>query len=218
MQFTGEYTAVVADDHAMMRSALTSMLGDEEQMGGYRISVCAEAANGIEAISAVRKYRPDLMMLDVSMPHAGGTEVLLEVRRWSPDTKVVVLTGIEASGKVAELVEIGADGLFSKADLNHELVRSIPAILDGRRCICQRFTRLLETATERENLTSREVQVLNLVIAGRTSREIASTLGISIKTVDRHRTGIMHKTNTHSATELISYALREKLIDPEASV
>ncbi len=202
----------------MVRSALASMLTDVDQMTGYRISINAEATNGIEAISAVRKHRPDLMLLDVSMPHAGGTEVLLEVRRWSPDTRVIVYTGIEASGKIAELVETGADGLFSKADENRELVQSIPRILEGGRYVCQRFTKLLEFAADRENMTSREIQVLNMVIAGQKNQEIADTLGISIKTVDRHRTGLMRKTDTHSAAELISYALREKLIDPGASV
>lgn len=218
MNSKSEFSAVIADDHAMVRSALASMLTDVDQMIGYRISISAEATNGIEAISAVRKYRPDLMLLDVSMPHAGGTEVLLEVRRWSPDTKVIVYTGIEASGKIAELVETGADGLFSKADENHELVQSIPRILEGGRHVCQRFTALLESAADRENMTSREIQVLNLVIAGQKNQEIADMLGISIKTVDRHRTGLMRKTDTHSAAELISYALREQLIDPSASV
>lgn len=174
-------------------------------------------ANGIDAIVAVRKHRPGLLMLDVTMPHAGGTEVLLEARRWSPETRVIIFTGIEARGKIAELVEVGADGVFCKGDNMDEVIRAIPRILEGGRIVCSRFTRLLQDRADLEPLTDRERQVLSQVITGRTNREIGEALGISIKTVDRHRTSVMGKTGSHNAAELIAYALREGLIDPNAS-
>jgi DNA-binding NarL/FixJ family response regulator len=204
---------VIADDHAIVRKALGSVLADSDALGGYEVTVCEEVGNGIEAIGAVRKHRPDLLMLDVTMPHAGGTEVLLEARRWSPDTRIVVFTAVEAVGKIAELVEIGADGVFCKADDVEELARALPRILDGGRVVSSRYTKLLEASADLEPLTDRERQVLNLVVAGRTNREIAGMLGISVKTVDRHRTSVMGKTGVHSAAELIAYALREGLID-----
>lgn len=183
-------------------------------MEGCSIEICEEVENGIEAIGAVRKHRPDLLMLDVSMPHAGGTEVLLEARRWSPETKVIVFTGISASGKIAEIVDAGADGVFCKSDDLDELTYAVPRILDGARIICARYITLMEDVADRQKLTDRERQVLNLVVAGRTNREIAQTLGISAKTVDRHRTNMMAKPDAHSATELVAFALREGLIDP----
>ncbi|KWV91077.1 response regulator transcription factor [Erythrobacter sp. YT30] len=210
-------SAVIADDHAIIRDALTSSLGNEDALQGARIEIVEAVNNGIDAIVAVRKHRPGLLMLDVTMPHAGGTEVLLEARRWSPETRVIIFTGIEARGKIAELVEIGADGVFCKADDMGEVIRAIPRILEGGRIVCSRFTRLLEDGVDLEPLTDRERQVLSQVVTGRTNREIGEALGISIKTVDRHRTSVMGKTGSRNAAELIAHALREGLIDPNAS-
>lgn len=210
-------SAVIADDHAIIRDALTSSLGNEDDLQGARIEIVEAVDNGIDAIVAVRKHRPGLLMLDVTMPHAGGTEVLLEARRWSPETRVIIFTGIEARGKIAELVEIGADGVFCKADDMGEVIRAIPRILEGGRIVCSRFTRLLEDGVDLEPLTDRERQVLSQVVTGRTNREIGEALGISIKTVDRHRTSVMGKTGSRNAAELIAHALREGLIDPNAS-
>ena len=210
-------TAVIADDHAIIRDALAAALCDEDALQGQKIEIVDRAENGIDAIVAVRKHRPGLLMLDVTMPHAGGTEVLLEARRWSPETRVIIFTGIEARGKIAELVEIGCDGVFCKGDDMGEVIRAIPRILEGGRVVCSRFTRMLEEAGELEPLTDRERQVLSQVVMGRTNREIGEALGISAKTVDRHRTSVMGKTGSHNAAELIAYALREGMIDPNAS-
>lgn len=218
MAFGTKRTAVIADDHAIVRGALKSVLTDANSLEGFEVTICEEAENGITAIAAVRKHRPDLLMLDVTMPHAGGTEVLLEARRWSPDTRIVVFTAVEALGKIAELVEVGADGVFCKADDVDELARALPRILDGARVVSSRYTKLLEDSADLEPLTDRERQVLNLVVAGRTNREIGETLGISVKTVDRHRTSVMSKTGVHSAAELIAYALREGLIDASGGI
>lgn len=210
-------TAVIADDHAIIRDALSAALRNEDALGGQKIDIVATAKNGIEAIVAVRKHRPELLILDVTMPHAGGTEVLLEARRWSPETKVIIFTGIEARGKIAELVEVGADGVFCKSDDVGEVIRALPRVLEGGRVVCGRFITMLEEAGDLEPLTDRERQVLSQVVTGRTNREIGEALGISIKTVDRHRTNVMGKTGSHNAAELIAYALREGLIDPNAS-
>ena len=216
MAFGKAYSAVIADDHAVVRGALIAALTDPASMDGYTIEIVETVENGIDAIAAIRKHRPDLVMLDVSMPHAGGTEVLIEARRWSAASKIVIFTGIQANGKIAELVETGADGVFCKADDLSVVTDSIPRILQGGRIVCERFSALLDDAAGLEPLTDRERQVLNLVVAGRSNKEIASTLGISAKTVDRHRTSVMGKTGSHSAAELIAYALREGLIGGQA--
>lgn len=217
MSFDRERTVVIADDHGIIRDALSQLLGNADWLDSYNFTICDAVADGIRAIGAVRKHQPDLLMLDVTMPHAGGTEVLIEVRRWSPETKVVVLTAVQASGKIAELVEAGADGVFCKSDEMDELAAAIPKIMEGGRIICSRFTRMLEDAADIEPLTARERQILNLVVSGQTNREIGETLGISVKTVDRHRTSVMQKAGARSAAELIAYALREGLVDPSAS-
>ena len=153
------------------------------------------------------------MLLDVQMPMAGGVEVVLEARRWSPATKVVVLTGISAVGLIADLVESGVDGLFSKAESHEELYQKLPGILRGSRHIASRFTKLLEEQPKPSLLTARERQTLNLIVMGSSNQEIADRLGISIKTVEKHRTSLMQKLGVHSLPQLMARALRDGLID-----
>lgn len=208
------FHAVIADDHAIVRAGLRTALETPGMVETDGIAVVAEAADGLQAISAVRQHRPHLLLLDVQMPHAGGLEVLLEARRWSPDTKIVILTGVMSVGKISELVSSGVDGLFSKGEDNTELYRQLPNILRGRRHIAASLVAMLEDAPDSPDLTARERQTLNLIVAGQSNKEIAETLGISAKTVDRHRTSLMQKLDVHSVAQLIAYALREGLIDP----
>jgi DNA-binding NarL/FixJ family response regulator len=212
------FHCVVADDHAIVRGGLRAALETPGLIEEHGIEVVAEAATGIEAIAAVREHRPALLLLDVQMPHAGGSEVTLEVRRWSPDTKIIVLTGISAVGKLSELIEIGVDGLFSKATSNDEMYHAIPHILRGGRHIAEHIQALIADAPETTPLSARERQLLNQVAMGQSNKEIAVTLGISIKTVDRHRTNMMQKLGVHSVAQLIAFALREGLIDPTAEL
>ncbi|WP_424990909.1 LuxR C-terminal-related transcriptional regulator [Fluviibacterium sp. S390] len=212
------YTCVIADDHAIVRGGLRAALEAPGLIEEHGITVVAEAANGLEAIAALRQHRPSLMLLDVQMPLAGGTEVLLEARRWSPDTRIVVLTGISAVGKLSELIDSGVDGLFSKATENDALYAALPKILRGGRVISDHVAALLEDRAAPSPLTDRERQTLNLIVAGRSNKEMAQILGISAKTVDRHRTSLMQKLDVHSVAQLIAFALREGLIDPSAEL
>jgi len=212
------YTAVIADDHAIVRSGLRAALEAPGLIEDPGVTVLGEAANGLEAIALVRKHRPHLLLLDVQMPMAGGTEVVLEVRRWSPDTRIVILTGVSALGKLSELIEAGVDGLFSKATQNDELYRSLPLILRGGRHVAAPILAALEDRPNTPPLTDRERQTLNQIVAGRSNKEIAEVLGISVKTVDRHRTNLMQKLGVHSVAQLIAFALREGLIDAASEI
>ncbi|MCR9275642.1 MULTISPECIES: LuxR C-terminal-related transcriptional regulator [Mameliella] len=212
------FQAVVADDHAIVRSGLRAALESPGLVEPAGIKVVAEAADGLSAIAAIRQHRPSLLLLDVQMPLAGGLEVLIEARRWSPETRVVVLSGVTSPGKIGELVSCGVDGLFSKGEDNDELFGALPGILRGRRHVSEVFRRMLEEAPEVPDLSERERQVLNLVVAGRSNKEIAQILGISVKTVDRHRTNLMQKLDVHSVAQLIAYALREGLIAPTSGL
>lgn len=212
------YTAVIADDHAIVRSGLKAALENRTLVDGHIIDVVAEAGDGLDAIAAVKQHRPDLLILDVSMPMAGGVEVLVEARRWTPDTRIIVFTGISAMGKVSELIEAGVDGLFSKGEDNQGLYRHVPMILQGGRYISPFFTSIIDKAPVQSTLTDRERQILNLIVAGQSNKEISGHLGISAKTVDRHRTNLMQKLEVHSVAQLIAYSLREGLIDPAAEI
>ncbi|MEP4033244.1 response regulator transcription factor [Roseibium polysiphoniae] len=209
-----KYNAIIADDHAIVRAGLKDALEKPGLIEPDGIKVVAEAGDGLTAIAEIRKHRPHLLLLDVSMPMAGGVEVLVEARRWSRETKVVVLTGVSAVGLVSDLIEAGVDGLFSKASDNTEFYQKLPGILRGQRHISEYFLSILEETPKLPVLTDRERQTLNMILAGRSNKEIAEGLGISIKTVDKHRTSLMQKLNVRSVPQLMARALKEGMIDP----
>ena len=213
----GKYYAVVADDHAIVRSGLRTALETPGQIELQGIEVVAEAENGLEAIALTRQHKPDLLLLDVQMPLAGGVEVIVEVRRWSPGTRIVVLTGVTAVGMISALVDSGVDGLFSKGDDNTELYARLPGILRGQRHVAARFVSVLN-APARPQLSGRERQILNMILGGHSNKEIAALLGISAKTVDKHRTSMMQKLDVHSVPQLMAFALREGLVDPASEL
>ena len=129
---------------------------------------------------------------------------------------ICVLAGASAVGLVSSLVDSGVDGLFSKADDNSELYQRLPGILSGQRYIAKTFVETLDEAPKPELLTARERQILNMILSGQSNKEIANALGISAKTVDKHRTSMMQKIDVHSVPQLMAFALREGLIDPNA--
>ncbi len=205
---------VIADDHAIVRDGLKGALETPGLVSRTPYKVVAQVSDGLAAIAAVEKHAPDLLLLDVSMPHAGGVEVFLEVKRSSPDTKVVVFTGITAIGLIGDLIEAGVDGLFSKSADNAELYAKLPLIMNGGRHIAQMFVDRLQARPDRPVLTDRERQTLNLIIGGRSTKEIALVLGISPKTVDKYRTSMMQKLQVNSVPQLLARAMKEGLIDP----
>ena len=208
-----DVTAIIADDHAMLRDGIKQILE-----GAGTISIVGEAENGLEAISMVRQHKPDLLTLDIAMPYAQGIEIYGEVRRWSPETRIIVFTGLTAVGLLSELVASGVDGLFMKRGNPESLGKAIPLILRGGKVIAPEILELLEDREDGVELTARERQILSLVSTGCTNREIGERLGVSLKTVDNHRTNLMRKLDVHSVAELLSYALREGLLDTSAQV
>lgn len=198
---------VIADDHEIVREGVKLLLGQHPDL-----AVVAEATNGLEAISAVKRHKPDLLMLDVSMPYANALEVLIEVQRWSPATKVVVFTGVTSTAMLAELVDSGVDGLIHKSHGSQEVVRAIENVMAGERFIQPEIQSLIEGSSAESRLTSREKQVLQLIVTGNTNAQIAEVLSISPKTVDKHRSSLMKKLNVHSVAELMAYAAREGLL------
>lgn len=211
-------TTVIADDHAVVRSGIRSLLENDELMSSGKASlprryrVVASAENGIQAIAAVKQHQPDLLLLDVSMPMAGGVEVVNEIRRWSPSTRIAVFTGISSGGVLAALVNAGVDGLFSKEAPEAELVNNLPLLLSGGQFVSPSILRILETGNQVKDLTSRERQTLSMIITGKNNKEIAAALNVSEKTVSNHRTRLMAKLNVHSLAELIAYALEAGLL------
>jgi DNA-binding NarL/FixJ family response regulator len=209
----GGYTVVVADDHEIVRAALRTALetpGVVEDMG---LRVVAEAADGFETLAAVKQHRPDLLLLDLTMPLSGGAEVFNEVRRWSPATKTVVFSSVAAGGVLGQLVDAGVDGMFAKSGTNRLLFEKLPLILRGGRFIAPEVLDLIGERPESVALTPRECQTLQMVLRGRTTKEIAEAQGISPRTAEKHRASLMAKLEVRSVAELMARALQDGLLD-----
>lgn len=215
---TGQYRAVIADDHQIVRDGLRSAFEKPGVITVSGIQVVAEAENGFDALAEVKIHKPDVLILDIAMPLAGGAEVVTDIKRWSPDTRIVILTGINAPGLICTLLDNGVDGMFSKGAALEELYAKLPLILRGGRYIAKQFVKIVESHRRSQSLTDRERQTLNMIIAGKTNKEIAKIMAVSPKTVDKHRTSLMQKLDVHSVAELIAYALREGLIDPSQAL
>ena len=201
-------TAVVADDHAIVRRGTAQILEAIDH-----VEIVAEADNGLSAISAVKKHKPALLVLDAAMPMARGIEVYSEARRWSPGTRIVLLTGFTSLNMLSDWLDAGVDGLLLKSCEPEEMSRGFRTVLEGAGYIAEPVRKMLETATTPSGLTAREREVLSLIATGNNNSAIADRLAISKKTVEKHRGSLMAKLKVHSVAELMVYALREGLLD-----
>lgn len=209
-----QYTVVLADDHEIVRAGLRAALEKPGLVEETGLAVNAEAANGLEALAAVKQHQPDLIILDIKMPMAGGAEVFADIRRWSPETKVVIYSSVDAAGVFSGLIDAGVDGVFLKSGSNDELYEKLPLILRGGRYIAPACLSLIDKQPEGVSLTPREHQTLQMIIGGRTTKEIAAAQGISPRTAEKHRASLMEKLQVKSVPELMARALKDNLIDP----
>jgi DNA-binding NarL/FixJ family response regulator len=204
---------LIADDHALVRQGLRSVL--EAQTGW---SVCGEAKDGREAVKLGLKLRPDIFLLDVTMPELNGLDATRQICRSLPGTPILILTMHDSDELCAEAVQAGASGCVLKSDSPRQLLGAIEAVAAGGKY----FTRPTGSATPggqrsagsnaQPRLSAREREILQLLAEGHTSKEIAARLGIAFKTVDAHRTNIMRRLNIHALAELVRYAVRERII------
>ncbi len=218
MSVSDTYTAVIADDHDIVRDGLRAALERSDLFELLTLDIVAETSNGFETLAAVKQHQPDLLLLDLTMPLSGGAEVYTDVRRWSPETKVVVYSSVTAPGVLSMLVSAGVDGMFAKGGSNKLLYEKLPLILRGGRFIAPECMALMEGQEDAVALTAREHQTLHLVLSGKTTKEIAAVQGISPRTVEKHRASLMQKLDVSSVAELMAKALKEGLLDSSSSV
>ena len=210
-----QFSVVLADDHQIVRAGLRTLLETQGITKEDGLRVVGEATNGWETIEAVKVFRPDLLLLDISMPLASGAEILADIKRWSPDTKIVILTAVTSAGLLATLVQSGIDGLFAKGSDNSILFEKLPLILRGGKYIDEPLLDLVAQSAPTAELTQRERQSLNMIVSGRTNKEIADLMGISPKTAEKHRASLMQKLGVNSIAELMAKALRDGLIEEQ---
>jgi DNA-binding NarL/FixJ family response regulator len=204
---------VIADDHKIIRDAIADALADYSLRAQVGFSVLAEAENGLETIALVKVHRPDLLFLDISMPLANGVEITRDIKRWSSDTKIIVFTGVTSAGLLAGIVESGVDAIFSKAGSPSAMFERLELIMNGGKYVDPDLVSAIERGGHLNDLTERERQTLNMIVAGKSNKEIAHILNISPKTVEKHRGSVMAKLDVHSVAELMVRAIQEGLVD-----
>jgi len=211
---------LLVDDHKIMREGLVSMLAKATD-----IEVVAQAANGIEAVQKAVEYCPDVIVMDLTMPELGGIEATRRIVAANSSMKVLVLSMVIDKNCVIECLKSGAKGYLSKDCAGAELLGAIRTLAAGESYLCSRVTDLVirdytqlssdDHSTSNDKLTKREQEVLSLIAAGKSTKEKAFILGVSIKTIDVQRSNIMKKLNLHSIAELTKYAIRTGLTSIE---
>lgn len=205
---------VLADDHVLVRQGLKSLLEREH------FQVMAEASDGQEAVKLIEAHNPDIAILDISMPTLNGIDAARGLARSASKTKVILLTQHEEEQYIHEALEAGVKGYVLKNQVANDLIQAIRQVCRGEFYLSPGISRAVMEAYRNKSerpadpLTARERQVLQLIAEGKSTKDTASVLGISVKTAESHRMRLMQKLNIHETASLVRYAVRRGLIQP----
>lgn len=212
---------LVVDDHAVVRRGVRALL---ESRPGWE--VCGEAVDGQDAIRKAADLKPDIVVLDISLPGLNGLEATSRILKESPESEVLILTMHHSEELAQQVIKAGARGYVLKSDADQSLVAAIDKLSQHQTFFTSRVAEfVLDSGARGENareavedpsrrMTSRERQIVQLVAEARSTKEVASHLGISVKTVEAHRTNIMRKLRLRSVSELVRYAIRNGIVQP----
>jgi DNA-binding NarL/FixJ family response regulator len=210
---------LVADDHEIVRRGLVFLL--RSRVGW---EVCGEAQDGREAVLKAKALKPDIVIMDIGMPNLNGLEASRRVLRNNPESKILILTIEDGDELLRAVIEAGARGIVFKSDASRDLLKAVEVLQSGGTFFTSRIAERIGTgdagqgqsaAEERLSLpalSGREREVIQLMAEGKSSKEIASHLRLSVKTVDTHRTNLMRKLNLHSVSELVMFAVKNKIV------
>ncbi|MCX6936737.1 MAG: response regulator transcription factor [Verrucomicrobia bacterium] len=210
---------LIADDHDVVREGIKSLLATRAEF-----RVCGEASNGREAVALARELKPHLAVLDFSMPELNGLEATRQIRAALPDTEVLILTMHDSETLAHEVLAAGARGLLLKTHAKSQIAAAVYALAQHEpffpgslsALALARFLHPNQPSDQRaapaDRLTPREREVVQLIAEGRTSKDIALLLGLSVKTADAHRANVMRKLDLHSVSELVLYAVRNRMV------
>ncbi len=209
----------LADDHIILREGIRSLLGKVSD-----IEVVGEAGEGGETVAKVEQLAPDVVLMDITMPGMSGLEATKQIKQKYPQVKVLILTIHETSQYLSQMLQAGASGYVVKTTAASELISAIRAVHQGDVYLYPSITRMLvedylqrvdgvEERISYEGLTNREREILMYIAEDRKNKEIADLLGISVRTVQAHRTNLMDKLGAHDRTELVKYAISKGIID-----
>jgi DNA-binding NarL/FixJ family response regulator len=208
---------VVADDHPLMRRGICDLLETEP---GWE--VVAEANNGREAVEAVAKTKPDVLVIDLAMPELNGLTATREILRFFPKVEVVLLTMRNSDQAIREVLESGARGYVLKSDAEQDLIAAVKAVSVGKPFFTANVTEVVlkgylnrtEPAETLPELTTRERQVVQLLVEGKGNKDVAVAMRVSVKTVEAHRSNINRKLSLRSTSDLVRYAVRNGIVVP----
>ena len=214
----GRVRVLVADDHAIVRRGLRSLV---QSQPGWE--VCAEASNGREALEMVGQLAPDVAIVDIGMPVLNGLETTRRIVQTYPRTQVLILTMHQSDEVVREVLKAGARGYVLKSDADQHLIYAIETLLQQKPFLTSDVTNTVlvkylnghdATRPEQDNrLTPREREIVQLLSEGKTNKEVAVLLDISTRTVETHRANVMHKLGMESLSDLVRYAIRNKIVE-----
>lgn len=205
---------ILADDHLLVRQGVRALLERE------KIEILGEAADGLEAIHLAQVHQPDVVILDLAMPILNGISAVGEIRKAAPRTKIILLTMHTEEHYILEALRAGVKGCVWKTQASEQLLQAIRDVCAGgvylspsvSGAVVQAY--LAKTELPADPLTGRERQVLQLVAEGKTTKEVAVILGVTVKTAETHRTKLMYKLDIHSTAGLVRYAVRRGLVQP----
>jgi DNA-binding NarL/FixJ family response regulator len=210
---------LIVDDHDIIRRGLKQLLTARP---GWE--VCGEAKTGREGVALAEQMKPEIVVMDISMPELNGLEAARRIHKLLPKTSILILTLHFSDQLVREIVEAGARAYILKSDADRDLVSAVEALANHQTFFTPRAAEILLDGFSRKNsvdsraltrnrLTSREREIVQLLAEGKSSKEVAATLGISVKTAETHRANIMRKLEVHSVSEVVRYAVKNQIID-----
>lgn len=212
-----ELRILIADDHEVFRRGVRDVLEDQT---GWQ--VVGEAANGRQAVDMARELQPDIVVLDISMPELNGLDATRQILQVSPGSEILILTLHDSEQLAEEVLRAGVRAYILKSDAAQDLVSAVSALQRHMPLFTSKIAGMVlegflhstksskgvQTVVE---LTGREREIVQLLAEGKSNKEVASTLGISVKTAETHRANVMHKLGLHSTAELVRYALRNRI-------
>jgi DNA-binding NarL/FixJ family response regulator len=208
---------LVADDHEVARKGIRSLLEDRP---GWE--VCGEAKDGREAVDLAGQLNPDILLLDIGMPNLNGLDAARQILATTPDARILILTIHDSEQVVREVLAAGARGFLLKSDAGRDLIAAVEALQNRRTFFTSKVAQMMldgylrpheeRDSSEQHILTPREREVIQLVAEGKTTKEIASALNLSVKTAETHRTNLMRKLDLHSIADLTLYAVRNGIV------
>jgi DNA-binding NarL/FixJ family response regulator len=207
----------IADDHEVARKGIRSLL---ESHAGWE--VCGEARDGREAVASVSKLKPDIFLLDIGMPNLNGLDAARQILSIVPEARILILTVHDSEQVVREVLAAGARGFVLKSDAGRDLLAAVEALQHRRTFFTSRVAQMMLDGYLRPHkdndtsnqcvLTPREREVIQLVAEGKSTKEVATALSLSVKTAETHRTNLMRKLDLHSVADLTLYAVRNGIV------